>query len=226
MFYPHLIIGISPGDRVLEVGPGGMPHRRADVLLEYDFADPGEALAQRGYAKAPRTSKQMVYYTGNRFPFDDNAFDYVICSHVIEHVPDVETFVAELFRVAPRGYLEYPTILYEYLYNFGHHVNYVKRVGDALVYLPKHSRPLDGFAPIQRRFRDALDVGHDAMILNLKPFMIEGFEWREPFPVRRTDDVGELVAAGPIRSPTPYYALRSWAARSAKSAVRKLRGRP
>lgn len=222
MFYPHLITGISRGDRVLEVGPGGRPHRRADVLLEYDFADPGEALAQRGYANALKTSKQMVYYTGNRFPFDDNAFDYVICSHVIEHVPNVEAFVAELFRVAPRGYLEYPTILYEYLYNFGHHVNYVKRVSDALVYQPKSEHSLDGFGAVQQRFRDTLDAGHDAMILNLKAFMIEGFEWQERFPVRRAANIGELVPAGRIQAPTPYYALRSWAARSAKGAVRRL----
>ncbi len=202
---------------------GHIPGR--NVLLEYDFRDPEEVRAQRGYTEALKTDKQVIYYSGSRFPFDDNSFDYVVCSHVIEHVPDVEGFVSELFRVAPKGYLEYPTILYEYLYNFGHHLSYVKRVGNTLIYLPKKEQSLDAFAPIQRKFRDALDVGHDTMVLNLMPFMIEGFEWTSQFPVRRAKDVAELVGPDPIRSPTPYYSIRSWAARIAKGAYRKMRKR-
>src|SRR5687767_4278659 len=38
------------------------------------------------------------------YPFSDNEFDLIIASHVIEHVPDVMTFVTELYRIAkPRG---------------------------------------------------------------------------------------------------------------------------
>lgn len=36
-------------------------------------------------------------------PFDDGAFDVVICSHVLEHVPDDATAMAELFRVTRPG---------------------------------------------------------------------------------------------------------------------------
>jgi ubiquinone/menaquinone biosynthesis C-methylase UbiE len=59
------------------------------------------------------------YYPNNKFiklkekklPFKDNEFDFVIASHVMEHVEDVEFFIKELERVSKRGYIELPTML-------------------------------------------------------------------------------------------------------------------
>ena len=82
------------------MGPGGTSHPRADVFLEKTFATEGEWKLQRGYADKLETNKKTVYYDGGKFPFADNEFDYVICSHVIEHIEDVEFFLSELFRVA------------------------------------------------------------------------------------------------------------------------------
>jgi SAM-dependent methyltransferase len=99
-----LQLSIKPEDRVLEIGSGGTPHERADVFLEKEF-DEKEAQAQRGYAKKLKTNKPVVYYKGGRFPFEDNEFDYVICTHVLEHIPSdsLEYFVAELTRVAKKA---------------------------------------------------------------------------------------------------------------------------
>lgn len=36
-------------------------------------------------------------------PFDDNSFDVIICSHVLEHVPDDRKAFAELFRILKPG---------------------------------------------------------------------------------------------------------------------------
>ncbi|MAL58562.1 MAG: SAM-dependent methyltransferase [Flavobacteriaceae bacterium] len=37
-------------------------------------------------------------------PFEDNAFDFIICNHVLEHIPDDTKAMQELFRVlAPNG---------------------------------------------------------------------------------------------------------------------------
>ena len=115
---------------MLEIGPGGSPHPRSDVLLERRFESEPEAEAQRGYTPKLRTTKPVVYYDGGRFPFADDEFNYVICSHVLEHAQDVDFFTSELFRVASRGYIEYPTVYYEYLYNFS--VEQVDHVVQAL----------------------------------------------------------------------------------------------
>jgi len=51
-------------------------------------------------------------------PFRDLAVDYIICSHVLEHMPtgvDLRRALAELARVAPRGYIETPSVLAEKL---------------------------------------------------------------------------------------------------------------
>lgn len=137
MFFPDRIQSICPGDRVLEVGPGGTPHRRADVFLEKEFATEHAAQGQRGYAPPLDTERPVVFYDGGRFPFRDGEFDYVICSHVIEHVGDVDQFVSELCRVAERGYLEFPTIYYEYLYDFPEHTNCVLLRNNILWWMPK-----------------------------------------------------------------------------------------
>lgn len=118
MFFPERIRSIRNTDRVLEIGPGGTPHFRADVFLEVRYDDPNVALRQRGNTPPLRTIKPVVFYDGIRFPFRDEAFDYVICSHVLEHIEDVSIFLEEVQRVARRGYLEFPTIYYEFIYNY------------------------------------------------------------------------------------------------------------
>ena len=44
-------------------------------------------------------------------PFKDNEFDYIIASHVAEHVEDISFFFNELSRVGKKGYIEVPTRL-------------------------------------------------------------------------------------------------------------------
>lgn len=36
-------------------------------------------------------------------PFDDNSYDFILCNHVLEHVPDDETAMKELYRVLKPG---------------------------------------------------------------------------------------------------------------------------
>lgn len=112
MFFPDRITKIASKDNVLEVGPGGSPHPRSNVLLEKVFEGEKEAKSQRGYANKPKTKQKMVYYDGGRFPFKNKEFDYVICSHVLEHVleEDLPTFISELQRVAKAGFIEFYTL--------------------------------------------------------------------------------------------------------------------
>ncbi|MDC3114480.1 class I SAM-dependent methyltransferase [Candidatus Pelagibacter sp.] len=55
--------------------------------------------------------KNFVTLENNDLPFDDNQFDFVISSHVMEHVKDLEYFIKEIERVSIRGYIELPTKL-------------------------------------------------------------------------------------------------------------------
>ncbi|MGB8353003.1 MAG: methyltransferase domain-containing protein, partial [Chthoniobacteraceae bacterium] len=182
MFFADRIRSIQKSDRVLEVGPGSSPHPRSDVLLERNF-DTSEAAAQRGYTGAPDLKKQVVFYEGGRFPFEDGEFDYVICSHVLEHVDDAPAFVSELSRVAPRGYLEFPTIYYEYIYNFRVHQNFLHFDGNAIRWMSKGSTALPAFLPVQKFLYNSLLAGFDELIVSLPDCFFEGFEWNETIPM-------------------------------------------
>jgi len=59
----------------------------------------------------PRSHADVIHDLGTfPYPFDDDEFDEIICRHVIEHVPDVLKFVAELHRITkPRGILRIVT---------------------------------------------------------------------------------------------------------------------
>ena len=55
--------------------------------------------------------KKFIKLTEKKLPFEDKEFDFVIASHVMEHVEDVEFFIKELERVSIKGYIELPTML-------------------------------------------------------------------------------------------------------------------
>ena len=55
--------------------------------------------------------KSFVKITEKKLPFKDKEFDFVIASHVAEHVEDISFFLNELSRIAKKGYIEVPTKL-------------------------------------------------------------------------------------------------------------------
>jgi ubiquinone/menaquinone biosynthesis C-methylase UbiE len=56
-------------------------------------------------------NKKFIKINHKVLPFKDNEFDFVIASHVIEHVEDFEFFIKELERISNKGYIELPTRL-------------------------------------------------------------------------------------------------------------------
>jgi len=55
--------------------------------------------------------KNFIKISEKKLPFKDKEFDFVIASHVIEHVEDLEFFLKELERISTKGYIELPTRL-------------------------------------------------------------------------------------------------------------------
>ena len=84
---------------VLDIGCGYSPHPAASTICDVqDF--------EKNYL-----DKKFVQLKEKKFPFKDKEFDFVIASHVIEHVEDIDFFIKELQRVAKKGYIEVPTKL-------------------------------------------------------------------------------------------------------------------
>jgi len=202
MFFSERIKSIKPDDYVLEIGPGGTPHPRSDVFLEKIFDDGKIAKGQRGHTPKLRTQKKIVYYDGGSFPFQDKEFDYVICSHVLEHIFDIENFLKEMFRVANKGYTEYPLIYYDYIYNIPEHVTFLKFNQGKLFYLPKSMTSLSKFSDITKFFYKSLNAGHKCLIDSLKQELFEGFEWDTPFKIEKAKNISD-VCWRDIKIPVP-----------------------
>lgn len=92
---------------VLEVGSGGNPYARANVLL-----DAYEVTRERHWVPL-KADRPLVLGFVERLPFKDNSFDFVIASHVLEHSAQPEKFISELQRVAKAGYIEVPDAFME-----------------------------------------------------------------------------------------------------------------
>ena len=85
--------------KILDIGCGYTAHKNANVVC--DVQDLSSVYKEKDFVKL----------TSNILPFKDKEFDFVIASHVIEHVKDVEIFIKELQRVSSKGYIELPTKL-------------------------------------------------------------------------------------------------------------------
>ena len=103
----RLTLKIPRSALVLEVGSGGNPYPRSNVLL-----DAYEETRERHWESLIHDRPTVLSF-GENLPFKDKAFDYVIAAHVLEHTPYPEKFLSELQRVAKSGFIETPDAFME-----------------------------------------------------------------------------------------------------------------
>jgi uncharacterized protein YbaR (Trm112 family) len=124
---------VPPDALVLEVGSGGNPYARANVLLDA-FEDTVER-----YHQPLVNDRPLVYGLIERMPFRTGIFDFVIASHVLEHTSDPVSFLAELQRVALAGYIETPDAFFERINPWRFHRLEITTDGPRLVIRKKAS---------------------------------------------------------------------------------------
>jgi len=96
-------------------------------------------------------NKKFVRITDKKLPFKDNEFDFVISSHVIEHVEDFQFFISEIERITTQGYIELPTRLGDNIVfeNLKDHIWWFKYEDDSnLLLVSKKNQILEPFVSV------------------------------------------------------------------------------
>jgi ubiquinone/menaquinone biosynthesis C-methylase UbiE len=89
----------NPDWNVLDIGCGYTANKYANVIADVqDFS--------RFYKE-----KKFIKIIDKQLPFKENEFDFIIASHVIEHVEDFQFFIQEIERISNQGYIELPSRL-------------------------------------------------------------------------------------------------------------------
>ena len=119
---------IKPTDLVLDVGSGERPHPRANVLCDLLVKNN----SQRAGGFPIVIDRPFVVGDAYHLPFKNKSFDYVICSHLLEHLEQPEKAANEITRVGKAGYFETPSIIAERLFGWDFHLWFVMSKNGAL----------------------------------------------------------------------------------------------
>ncbi|HUP59024.1 MAG TPA: methyltransferase domain-containing protein [Thermoanaerobaculia bacterium] len=158
-----------PGESVLDIGSGGDPFPHATVLADR-YLEPSRHRA----AEFVSEHKPVVICDISAMPFREKTFDYVVCSHVLEHVDQPMAACRELQRVGRAGFIETPVLMKDALFSWakGMHAWHVVGIGDRLVFFQYDTRTAEGvrstlwhdmifspvYHPLQRVFNDNQDL--------------------------------------------------------------------
>ncbi len=172
--------GIRKGDKVLDVGCGARPYIFATHLADVSLSDN----TQRFGGSVPPTHLPFYECSVESMPFKDREFDFVYCSHVMEHVGDPAAACREVMRIGKRGYIECPRSWVEYAFHSIAHRWLVDQERNCLIFREKLDEERNDFLGIQysifswlkdRTFRRYWDSPKTRAIRNVE------FYWEDTF---------------------------------------------
>jgi hypothetical protein len=186
---------IPAGSQVLDVGSGGWPFRHATAL-----ADKYVGLTTHRVEPIARDNRPFYEVDLEKLSFDDKSYDFVFCSHVLEHMDNPGTAMRELMRVGKRGYIEVPTRLSDVMLNFtripNHHRWHGLVLGTTLVLVewPDQER-----RELGNEFFEALQSSHSNSFQDFfernRDLFFASLHWNASFDFIVIDKWGRVIDA-------------------------------
>lgn len=108
---------IKPTDTVLEVGSGGHPLIRSDILCDKFVFSSYERFLNLPVVM----DRPFVGADAEHLPFRDKSIDFLYCTDLAEHLPQPDKFLQECMRVAHKGVIITPSVTAERMFGWGYH---------------------------------------------------------------------------------------------------------
>lgn len=137
--------GIKSSDKVLDMGSGHIPFPLATHLA--DIALENHHYGRAGVPFKHVQGKPVFECDVENTPFEDKEFDFVYCSHVLEHTKNPEKACEELMRIAKRGYIETPAKAKDIFLNsakVSNHTLYLEVFNGCLIFTEYTSEEIEG----------------------------------------------------------------------------------
>ena len=132
---------IKENEKVLDVGCGDIPFPYATHMADRFPEDTHHRAGKLNTNDKPFTQADV-----QDLPFENQSFDFVYCSHLLEHVENPAKAMDELMRVGKRGYIEVPTRMSDIVFNFARlkhfHKWYVNKLENTLIFIEYNQNDL------------------------------------------------------------------------------------
>jgi len=132
---------IDPNDKVLDVGCGAYPFPHATMLVDL-YMEKSEHRSE----DLKTDGKPFKIADINHLLFEDKSYDFVYCSHVLEHVDDPKRACEELMRIGKRGYLETPSVMTDVMFSWakGMHKWFTVIIANRIIFFEYNDRLVQG----------------------------------------------------------------------------------
>lgn len=123
--YAGIVYEVDRNTIIADIGFGHDPVRGATYYIDRDNGESDDRGGRTAEEVPPEKFIQADVTKG--IPLGDKSCDLVIASHIIEHIPDPESFCKEMSRIGKAGYIEAPGIVQEIIQNRSVHLWYVTK---------------------------------------------------------------------------------------------------
>jgi len=166
---------IKSGETVLDVGCGAYPFPMATMLVDLFINN-----TEHRHENLKTEGKPFQVADINKLPFENKSYDFVYCSHVLEHVDDPRRACSELIRVGKRGYIETPSLMTDVLFSWakGMHKWITFTIANRIIFIEYNERLVQGirnpywgasifsgnYHPLQDIFYKNMDIFNNSLL--------------------------------------------------------------